>query len=487
MIDIQVKLHDRYSVECKVGYHVDRDTGENEFRMNAWFFIPHSLDINASTYPKEAFYRDVKSNVRLITPIYTLEEIASGEWTPFVFLEDAFQHLVADGTRDALASYEYQIKMFTSIFKSALRGMAGETIHHEVESGEREGMVDRYVECVQLIVRRYRDLKAIINVPEIPREALNYFSFGDEYLSNLVEFHTFKLLDGLKTTDPGCYDRTVKLLLSLVYAEVDYKKQNGYLVADPESKDRNQTVIYRRGMLKKYAESDLFLKASKKKDGVLVEQIYYSIAAGLSMIFATVVAFSFQKKYGNFTMPLFVALVVSYMLKDRIKELMRFYFAHRLGKNYFDRKTTISMNERVVGWIKDGVDFISERKVPEEIIERRARPDLLEADNRNGGEKIILYRKWVQLDPEALDEYSQYDIAGVNEILRFNVGSFVQKMDERDYELYVPRGEADYGLIMGDKIYYLNFLIQLLHGEQVEYKRYRLVINRDGIQEIQKM
>lgn len=456
MIDIQVKLHDRYSVECKVGYHVDRDTGENEFRMNAWFFIPHSLDINASTYPKEAFYRDVKSNVRLITPIYTLEEIASGEWTPFVFLEDAFQHLVADGTRDALASYEYQIKMFTSIFKSALRGMAGETIHHEVESGEREGMVDRYVECVQLIVRRYRDLKAIINVPEIPREALNYFSFGDEYLSNLVEFHTFKLLDGLKTTDP-------------------------------ESKDRNQTVIYRRGMLKKYAESDLFLKASKKKDGVLVEQIYYSIAAGLSMIFATVVAFSFQKKYGNFTMPLFVALVVSYMLKDRIKELMRFYFAHRLGKNYFDRKTTISMNERVVGWIKDGVDFISERKVPEEIVERRARPDLLEADNRNGGEKIILYRKWVQLDPEALDEYSQYDIAGVNEILRFNVGSFVQKMDERDYELYVPRGEADYGLIMGDKIYYLNFLIQLLHGEQVEYKRYRLVINRDGIQEIQKM
>ena len=55
MIDIQVKLHDRYSVECKVGYHVDRDTEENEFRMNAWFFIPHSLDINASTYPKD-FY-----------------------------------------------------------------------------------------------------------------------------------------------------------------------------------------------------------------------------------------------------------------------------------------------------------------------------------------------------------------------------------------------------------------------------------------------
>ena len=68
---------------------------------------------------------------------------------------------MADGTRDALASYEYQIKMFTSIFKSALRGMAGETIYHEVESGEREGMVNRYVEYVQLIVKRYRDLKSM--------------------------------------------------------------------------------------------------------------------------------------------------------------------------------------------------------------------------------------------------------------------------------------------------------------------------------------
>lgn len=85
MIDIQVKLHDRYSVEFKIGYYVDRETKENEFRMNTWFFVPHSLDINATTYPKDVFYRDVKSNVRLITPIYTLEEIVGGEMDAFCF------------------------------------------------------------------------------------------------------------------------------------------------------------------------------------------------------------------------------------------------------------------------------------------------------------------------------------------------------------------------------------------------------------------
>ena len=487
MIDIQVKLHDKYSVEMKVGYMVDRHREENEFRMNTWFFVPHSLGISASTYSKDDFYKDVRSNVRLITPIYSLEEIAEGEWTPFVFLEDAFQHLVEERTREALETYEYQIKMFTSIFKSALRGKANEAIHHEVEGTERELQVEHYVACVRIIARRYRELRRIIDVPDLSKEAINYFSFGDEYLSNLIEFHTFRLLDGLKEFDPKCYKLEKERLLELIHGEIGYKQKNGYLVAEKDSKDQNRTVIYRRGILKKYAESDLFLKASKKRDGVLVEQIYYSLAAGLSMIFATVVAFSFQKKYGNFTMPLFVALVVSYMLKDRIKELMRFYFAHRLGKNYFDRKIKISMGDKVVGQIKDGVDFISENKVPEEIISRRARTDLLAADNRNSSERIILYRKWVQLNAEILDEYGQYDIAGVNEIIRFDLGSFARKMDEPAYELYVPEGDADYASIKGEKIYYVNFLIQLQHEGNVEYRRFRLMITRDGIREIQKL
>jgi hypothetical protein len=42
-------------------------------------------------------------------------------------------------------------------------------------------------------------------------------------------------------------------------------------------------------------------------------------------------------------MPFFVALVVSYMLKDRIKELGRYYFAHKLGKNYYDHKTKLPL------------------------------------------------------------------------------------------------------------------------------------------------
>ncbi|MFA7494042.1 MAG: hypothetical protein WCZ43_11085 [Proteiniphilum sp.] len=44
-------------------------------------------------------------------------------------------------------------------------------------------------------------------------------------------------------------------------------------------------------------------------------------------------------------MPLFIALAVSYMLKGRIKELMRSYFAHKRLNRYFDNKTKIGIKD----------------------------------------------------------------------------------------------------------------------------------------------
>ena len=142
-------------------------------------------------------------------------------------------------------------------------------------------------------------------------------------------------------------------------------------------------MVFRLGLLSKYAENELFLNTDKKRDGAIAEQVYFSLAAGISMIFATAMAFSFQQRYGNFTMPLFVALVISYMLKYRIKDLSRYYFAHKLGKRHFDQKTQISLNEYDVGMSKEAMDFIAESKVPPEIMNLRERSAILEANNEH--------------------------------------------------------------------------------------------------------
>ncbi|MDR2129791.1 MAG: hypothetical protein LBP56_01255 [Odoribacteraceae bacterium] len=486
MIDIQVRLHDRFAVEFKTGYVVRQEGAGNEFMMNTWFFVPHSLDINASTYSKRDFYKDVKSNIRLITPVFSLQEIAGEESVPFAFLEAAFRGLVAGETPARISEYEYQIKMFASIVKSALREEVEHIVHNPV-AGDREYLVEGYARRVREIARRYRALRRVVNVSTVPKDAISYYLFGDEYISNLVEFHTFRLLEELRREVPACFEASRGVLMGLIREEVGYKRERGFLVVERGSKEGNRAVIYRRGMLKKYAESELFLRASKRRDGVWVEQVYYSLAAGLSMIFATVISFSFQRSFGNFTMPLFVALVVSYMLKDRIKELARYYFVHRLGRRYFDHKTTIRIKENAIGWIKEGFDFISEGRVPAEVMNMRARPDLLEAENRVAGERIILYRKLVRVDAVALARYNQYDTSGVNDITRFNVADFLEKMDGREYNLYVPGEGDEYGTVVGEKVYYLNFLMQFRYDGRVNYRRFRLMLTRDGIQGIEEL
>jgi hypothetical protein len=271
------------------------------------------------------------------------------------------------------------------------------------------------------------------------------------------------------------------ILQKLIINLGKYKKERGYSVLEAGNEVHNANLLYRWNVLKKYVESDLFLSVDKRKSGVIAEQVYYSIAAGLSMIFATAVTFTFQQKYGNFTMPLFVALVVSYMLKDRIKELMRYYFAHRLGNKYYDNKAEVKVYERKVGLFKEGVDFISESKAPKEVMDIRGRSSLVEAENRIFEEKILLYRKRVMLDNVQLAEGSTYTVKGINEILRFHMHRFIQKMDNPEVPVDTLDADGNVATVRVQKIYYINIVMQLVEGTQTSYRRFRIVMTRNGI------
>ena len=115
MIDIMTKIHDKFSIEFKVGFVTRRKMRHNDFSVYMWIFIPNSLDINPSTYTKSDFYRDVKSNVRLITPRFLLRNIVDGEALPFQNIKQAMEKMASYPTRSAASEYEQQIKIFSAI------------------------------------------------------------------------------------------------------------------------------------------------------------------------------------------------------------------------------------------------------------------------------------------------------------------------------------------------------------------------------------
>jgi hypothetical protein len=204
------------------------------------------------------------------------------------------------------------------------------------------------------------------------------------------------------------------------------------------------------------------------------------------MIFATGIAFAFQRKYGNFTTPLFFALVVSYMFKDRLKDLMRFYFAGKLKKVFFDHKTKILVrNDQPIGWCKESFDFVSEDKIPEEIRSRRKKSVLMEAESAEGWEKVVLYRKLMRLDRPSLDNvFADFTITGVNDIIRLNVSNYIQNMDNPEIPVR-HLTESGYEEIKGHKVYFLTLIINLNHDGEVHNNAYRVTFNRSGIQKVE--
>lgn len=464
MINIQPKIHDQQTLEFKVGYIAPHGTEYNNYEMNTWIYIPETLDVNRHSYLKESFYRDVLSYVRLITPDYPLSALSSVDALPYIRLREACEQVAADNTAESQRNLEREIKMFASIAKSSIRDAS--RVLQESYSVSR---VKEFCGAIQRLTANYRALL---------KNDFKPLSYGDEFISNVVEQHGYRLLR-------VCGDAG-EPLRQLLAAEDAYRKGRGYLRVEVDSADKNSQFLYHAGQLKKYIESNLFLPTHKRRNAVFLEQVVFSLAAGLSMVFATVISFAFQQTYGNFTLPFFIALVISYMFKDRIKELVRMYFATRLSSRLYDYKIQIRVGNRQVGLCKEGFDFVSPEKVPERVRRVRNRHNALVL-GKGVEEQVIQYRKRVHLNRKEVSRLSPYPLQGINDIVRINLSEFMRKMDNAKIPLFAHSAENDFEVVNGEKVYFLNFVMQLRYEKEEHYRRYRVCLNKKGIKSIESL
>lgn len=493
MIEIKPKIHDKYSFEFKISFIINgrdqkqQDTSEsnvNEYSINTWLFVPNSVDINRSTYSKEEFYKDVMTNVRLITPFYQPDNIYEGENSPFALLEKHCREVAENPQSDEVfENCCYHIRMFSCICKSSLRDKAYFIVEMEDEN-QIKNQVGKYISDVQGITESYRSLSALIYREGVSSKVKESFTFGDEFIGNIVEQQTFRLMRGIKKR--AVFNDVKDCLVELLEQEIAYKKAKNYSVASEKSDKKNYLVIMRRGILKKLTESDLYLNTKNTEDGAFIRQFYYGIAAGIAMVFATIVAFTAQIHYGNLTTPLFLALVVSYIFKDRIKDLMRYYFSTQLGKKYYDTKRELEVRNQKIGWTKEAFDFVTEDKTPDEVLNIRKRTPLVEAENNIYNEKIILYKKLVNLPSDKFRFDEDYMFPGVNDITRFNIVNLILKMDNPYVSLYMPEDEEGYKRIMGEKVYAIYAVVRCQSKNELYYKKIRVLLNREGIKEIKE-
>jgi len=481
------EVHDHFHFEMKLDYWLKLNKSDH-YQVDLFLFLPNALGLNHHSYPRGAFYEDIKNHVRLKTPELSLEQIASlDEGRPGRLLSDSVAVFKDSApTEELCRAVEYHTKMYVSITVKALHNRCS-TCLVDIARGDKSSTL-KLIEEIDRGVALVRNLG-----DEIPGKCQSseanrlptVMSSADEYFTSEITQVFLKLL---KAAEPG-ENELHNALLDAIRQQSDHLTQKGFPQLDANTSGHDETVLFRRSIFKKFFRSPLFLTQHRQADGRLASQVAMGFAAGLSMIFATLIAFLAQQKFGNFTLPLFAALVVGYVFKDRIKELTKIYLEKWLSRRVSDSKTSFyDQDGNRMGVCREMVRFVSADQVPRNILDLRNKDHLTEIANFWQAEKIIQYQKNVTLFRKPLKRANPgYETAAVNDIIRYNVHRLLLNMDEPEKELLALQNDSSVETVAGARVYKINLLLRLTGGANEQFIRFRLILDRNGIRRMEKI
>lgn len=486
MIKETIKIHDNYQFEIKQSYNLslDRKT-TNSYFVQTYFFIPDNLNINRETYSSVDFYKDLRSTIRLKTPAILLKNLAA-DTESMARVRRSIDNLMAMRSRQSISSYEYHVKMFCLVYKKSI-GVQLRFLKKSDKVKECDHLVSEFISSVNELITHFRELESLITLGDLPRNLQTVYFFADEYISLKTETHSCQMLEILKEHQPRLYKKYYRRLVDIVHGEASYRLNNGY-PSVPASEGDNEQYVFRQGALKKFLSNILYLETRVEKGGKYLEQAVYSIAAGIAMVFATMVAFIGQSRYGGLSLPFFIALVISYMFKDRMKELLRLYLSVTMHKWLYDRQRNIYHSfDQKIGTCKESFNITTDSAVPGKIVEYRSRDSMTDINNSMTGENVIMYRKYIRLSSKKFKRIKhRHSTNDVIDIMRFNVQHFLRSMDNPEKKIFIP-DTTGYCKAFGMRVYHINMITHFIVDKTEYIRRFRIILNRDGIRRIEEV
>ncbi len=485
MIDEIVKVHDSYQFEMKFSYQPEEKAERTRYSVETYVFLPKSLGMGPGAYSRSKFYHDVKSYVRLKTPTVLLKNM-SGKNSPLDSLDKSVDSLAVSQSQANSSDFEYRIKMFCSILKSCLRDEAAFIEKHHDEKDIEKNISD-ILSDLKNLAKDFRKLSRKIRVPSVPEKFITLYNFADEYMSiisNECRHELFEILQKYNIKKTGSLSEEI---LEQAKDEISHRKECGYPSIPTEDGD-NEEMTFRRGALKKIMGRILFLNRKTSAESFLAEQILFGISAGLAMAFATAVAFMSRNRIGEFSMLFFFLLVTAYVFKDRMKDFMKIYFSRLVREFFADKKTKIYSNlGQKIGYVRESFSFVDESELPKQIDDIRGKNLMSDVHEGAYGEDIMLYRKDIMLISKNFGKiFPDFKINGINDITRFNVFQFLQRMDNPREDVFIPK-KNDYLKVCGSRVYHVNIVIRNMTEKKTTTSRIRLVLTRDGIKRIEEV
>ncbi|MDD5656747.1 MAG: hypothetical protein PHF00_05775 [Elusimicrobia bacterium] len=504
LLDSKIRFHDRHRFEIKLDVSLP-EAARGVYRVETYFFIPRALNVNPATYTKADFYNGTQQYIRFKTPQLDLGKLldASLEGSPLSRVARNASELLAGKRGGGLESRTVEeIKLLGCMARGAMRdyvkqlldelALAGESNEARLAAAAASSLA--FLADVRALTGRVRALRPDLTHPAMPQRLRDAFAFLDEFLSLNAEEYLAELLEGVRAR-PGARAALAAVdaaLAALLLEQPAHRRAMGYPSVVRDS-GRNETIVYRRSVLKKFISSVLYLNIQVSEwEGFM--QFLFGLAAGIAMLFAVTAAIFAQSRYAVNSLPFVAVVVASYVFKDRVKDWLKMLFSRGITRWLADRKVRIldPLHGGQIGSFKEAFSFLGGGSVPPDISHRRNIDNITSVDEEGKPERVFKHEKEVTLFTGRIaSRHSR--LRDLNDIMRFSIREFARYADDPEIDyLHLDARTGELNARRCARVYHVNMVVKYLGRDaggrqRTAYERVRIVLDQRGIVRLEEV
>lgn len=453
-----IKQHGKKQIEVKQKIRITDKTKKLKYRVDTFFIFPSALQITENNFKKEEFKHNLKCYLSLSEQSPSLSGLRN----------ELSELRLSPGQEEESDDF---YRRFCLKYKTALQESSRSLMENQELSVEE---TEAFLQTVNKLLEEFRKIKSS---QENSDHLVQLLDKLDEYLTVVTAFC-------LRDLSEVCIGEPRNKILSF-WQEVEKYRASRFPVESIEGESKESAFLMRWSFLKKFVQSSLFLDIRYKQGAPLLTHSIYGSAAALSMLFATVVAFFYQDRYGSLSRNLFFALVIAYIFKDRFKEIVRDWLSNVIFRRWIpDRRLFIFLGKKKVGCAKENFDFVSLNELP------ISNKDILQEDARLLSDCF----RQSKLTPYACDSIFRYsreitlsasefpDEACLIDIIRFNISEFLHNLGATSEGLpfFCDNGKSP----KGEKLYNIYLFRSYCVGEKSDSEVIRVTVNAKAVRRI---
>jgi hypothetical protein len=479
------KRHDRTHLEITLRYPALTDESAASHIWEAFYFLPESFRLDATTYTKRELFADSRSYVRFTTP-----------WIGLDHVPEAARDLAQRLTSKAPDTVVWELKLCACRVRAAIIEEAQSVIAVVTAKGATHVtvLVSTFLTAGNGALAATRDvlgpqkLRTLSFEPADPEVAKTQ-AWVDEYLSRVLEMAFIDLAKAVKAAD-GPEDVAQSAIAAAV-DEARYRRSHneGPVSSSDGSVHELEQIERRQHALKRFTSAVLWLNVEKREGYTVALHIFHALAAGIAMAFAVIIAVLFGQPNAPGKLGMWAAVVVvAYMGKDRLKAILQDVFDSVVATRLPDRRWIVSMpgEASVLADVEERAGFI----------DRDALPDIVDAARRvayrdrlqelAGPESILCHRKIVRVRADAMQANAP-EFAELTDVMRVDVSRWLAHTD--DAKRTVTFADPDAGELFQSKLpraYDVTVVYRLTNtsAPDAEWQVARIVVSRNGIRRV---